>query len=1041
MHMNDVFPLSFAQERLWILDRMEPGRTTYFIPIALRLRGLLDTAALERSLNEIVRRHEVLRTTITVVDGRPVQVIKLAVPHVLPVIDLRELAPADREAGALRLATHEAHHPFNLATESLARFQLVRLGEREHLFLLTMHHIISDGWSMGVFFHELATLYAAFTIGQPSPLPELPIQYADYAHWQHEVLESTVLDEQLAYWKERLAEVPAVLELPTDRPRPVVQGIRSATHSFIVSGGLAEYLMSLARREGVTLFMALLAAFQTLLLRYTGRDDIVVGTPIAGRTQVELEGLIGFFVNTLVLRTNLSGNPSFREILQRVRDVAIGAYAHQDVPFERLVAELQPERATSHTPLVQIMFVLQNTPTVTPKLADLSVQSLDIEHSTASFDLTLSFTPTPDHLMGVVEYNSDLFDTMTISRMVDHFQTLLAGAIAAPTQRIGSLPLLPTAERHQILDAWNATQTPYPQDRCIHELVEAQVTRSPDAVAVADEEVTITYAELNRRANRLAHHLQTLRVGPEVRVGLCMERSVEMIVGLLGVLKAGGVYVPLDPRYPQERLTFMQEDAHVAVLLTQRRLLKETPAHGVELLYVDDAGDYPLRQCNDNPCSGVTAANLAYVIYTSGSTGVPKGVMVPHRGLCNVIAARVRTLDTGPEDRLLQFVSFNFDVSIADVFTALVAGGTLCLSTSESLSPGPALIRSLYDRAITTMSLPASILAALPQAALPALRTVVVGGEPCPADLVARWGPGRRLFNEYGPTEATICATATECGESSRRPPIGRPIANTQIYLLDRHTQPVPVGVPGEVYIGGIGVARGYLNRPDLTAEQFIPHPFSTEPGGRLYKTGDVARYLPTGELEYLGRTDHQVKVRGFRIELGEIETVLSQHPAVQQAVALAQEDMAGHKQVVAYVTSRARQAPVPHDLRRFVQARLPDYMTPAAFVVMDALPVLPNGKVDRRALPTLDDVPRSMETHLEAPRTQIEEVLVGIWAQVLGQAQIGIHDNFFAIGGDSLRSIQVITRAQQAGLQLTPAHMFQHQTIAELAAVVIATA
>jgi amino acid adenylation domain-containing protein/non-ribosomal peptide synthase protein (TIGR01720 family) len=1028
--------LSFAQARLWFLEQLEPGSSAYNIPAAVRLTGSLHVAVLEQSLNEIVQRHEVLRTTFATVSGEPTQVIAPVLALTVPRVDLRNLPEAQQEAQVERLATEEAQQPFDLAKGPLLRATLLHLGEAEHVLLLTMHHIVSDGWSMGVLIRELAALYEAFSTGKPSPLPELPIQYADFAHWQRQWLQGEVLAAQLSYWEQQLTGAPALLELPTDRPRPAVQTFRGATQFLALPEPLSQKLKTLSQRSGVTLFMTLLAAFQTLLYRYTGQEDICIGSPIANRNRSETEELIGFFVNTLVLRADMSENPTFQELLGRVREVTLGAYAHQDLPFEQLVEALQPERNLSHQPLFQVMFALQNAPMPALELPNLTLSSLEIESGTAKFDLTLSMEDTEQGLVGSLEYNTDLFHGTTISRMLGHFQTLLEGIVAEPDQRLSDLPLLTQPERQQLLVEWNDTQADYSKDVCIHQLFEAQSEQTPEAVAVVFEGQQLTYRELNCRANQVAHHLRSLGVGPEGLVGICVERSLEMVIGLLGILKAGGAYVPLDPDYPKERLAYMLSDSQVPVLLTQEKLMLGLSEHQARVVCLDRDWGVSLAENEENPVSGVKPENLAYVIYTSGSTGKPKGVLVTHQGLCNLSSAQIRLFDLHSDSRVLQFASFSFDASIWEIVMALCSGAMLCLGTRESLLPGSSLMKVLLEYAITHITLPPSALAALPTEELPALQNIIVAGEACSMGLFAQWSKGRRFFNAYGPTESTVCGTVYECPNGSDKLPIGRPIVNTQVYILDPHLQPVPVGVPGELYIGGAGLARGYLNRPELTSEKFICNPFSDEPRARLYKTGDLARYQPDGNIEFLGRLDDQVKIRGFRIELGEIEAVLGQHPAVQETVVVVREDIPGNKRLVAYLVTKESPALSMQELYRFLKQQLPEYMVPSAFVLLDALPLTANGKVDRRVLPAPDTTRPELVGTYVAPRTSVEELLAGIWADVLGLEKVGIHDNFFELGGDSILSIQIVARANQAGLRLTPKQLFGHQTIAELATV-----
>jgi len=907
-------PLSFGQQRLWFLDQLEGGSATYNEFFALNINGLLQIAALEQTLTEIVRRHEILCTTFPMRNGFPVQAIAPTQTVPLPMVDLQQLPEVEQSTEVRRLAIEEQARPFDLSNGPLLRATLLRLGEESYVLLLNMHHIVCDGWSMGIFIRELSALYEAFSNGAPSPLPELPIQYADFAHWQRQWLQGEVLAAHLAYWRQQLAGAPPVLELPTDRPRPAVQTFRGATQLLALPKPLSQKLKALSQRWGVTLFMTLLAAFQTLLYRYTGQSDICVGTPIANRNRSEIEDLIGFFVNMLVLHTDLSGNPSFQELLGRVREVALGAYAHQDLPFEQLVEALQPERSLSHQPLFQVMFVVHDASMTTLELPGLTLSSLEMDSETAKSDLTLSIADGEQGLMGSLEYNTDLFETATITRMLGHFQTLLEGIVANPDQRLSDLPLLTPAERHTLLVEWNDTQVDYPKDVCIHQLFEAQVDRTPDAIAVVFEDKQLTYRELNRRANQVAHHLRSLGVGPDTLVGICVERSLEMVVGLLGILKAGGAYVPLDPAYPQERLAFMLEDSQVPVLLTQQRLVEKLPEHQACILCLDTDWELIAQESKENPLSGVRAENLVYTIYTSGSTGTPKGVLIAHQALVNHSITAAKAYQLQPDDRILQFASISFDVAAEEMFPSWLSGSTVVIRPEQLLVLAN-FLQFLEQEKLTVLNLPTSYwyewVSELSHSAAklpPTLRLVIVGTEQALPEQLALWqklvgdsasadsfASRVRWINAYGLTEATIGATIYEpvtCQENQQIScvPIGRPIANTLIYLLDQHLNPTPVGVPGELHISGVGLARGYLNRPELTAEKFIPNPFSQEPGARLYKTGDLARYLPNGNIEFLGRIDHQVKLRGFRIELGEIEAVLKQHPAVQEAVVLVKE-------------------------------------------------------------------------------------------------------------------------------------------------------
>ncbi|MEG4235607.1 amino acid adenylation domain-containing protein [Microcoleus sp. Pol11C3] len=904
-------PLSFGQEQLWILHQLAPDTPVYNEPSTIRLAGNVNVAALEKALNEIVLRHEILRTTYKMVDGQPMQEIAPSLTVPIPVVDLRSLTTSEREAEALRLATLEARQPFDLASGPVLRATLMRLDETDCRLFLTAHHIVNDGISSySVFLPELQNLYQAFCADEPSPLKELPIQYADFAVWQRQWLQSEVLEPQIAYWKQQLADVP-VLQLPTDRPRTARQSFRGSRQCLALSRNLTDELLALSRREGVTLFMTLLAAFKTLLYRYTGVDDIPVGTVTGSRNRPELEGSIGFFLNTLVLRTDLSGDPSFQQLLERVREVTLEADAHRDLPFEHLVQTLLPERSSSRNPLFQVSFVLE--PPMPALDSGWNMSQLDVDTGTAKFDLTLELDERPEGIVGRIEYSTDLFEGSTISRMIGHYQALLEGIVANPIARISDLPLLTPPERHQLLVEWNNTWAEYPQDKCIHQLFEKQVECTPDAVAVVFEEEQLTYLELNAKANQLALYLRSLGVGPEVLVGICVERSLDAIVGILGILKAGGAYVPIDPAYPVERIAYMLDDSQLPVLLTQKQLVASLPEHQARVVCLDADWEKISAESELPPQSDVTPENLAYVIYTSGSTGKPKGVLIAHQGLRNLAQAQIKLFDVQPDSRVLQFASLSFDASISEIVMALCSGAQLCLGTRESLQPGQPLVRLLQQQSITHLTLVPSALAALPNEELPALQNIIVAGEPCPTSLVAQWAAGRRFFNAYGPTESTVCATVTQGFEGMDVLPIGRPIDNTQVYILDRHKQPVPIGVPGELHIAGVGLAKGYLNRPELTQEKFIPNPFSNEPGSRLYKTGDLARYLPDGNIEFLGRIDNQVKIRGFRIELGEIEAVLAKHPNVRSVTVIDREDTPGNKRLVAYLVSNLIPDRIPY--------------------------------------------------------------------------------------------------------------------------------
>ncbi|HEY0735729.1 MAG TPA: amino acid adenylation domain-containing protein, partial [Herpetosiphonaceae bacterium] len=1060
---DSVLPLSFAQQRLWFLDQLQPNSPAYNIPTAIRLIGRLDVVALKRSLDTIVERHEALRTTFTTLsDGQPVQVITPAQALPLPLTDLEALPEDEREPVARRLATEEVQRPFDLAQGPLLRVSLLYLGAEEHVLLLTMHHIVSDGWSMGVFVRELVTLYVAFSEGTTPALPALPIQYADYALWQRRWLSGAVLAAQLDYWKQQLAD-PPVLDVPTDYLRPAVPSFRGAVHTFLLPAALSAELVALSRREGVTLFMTLLAAWQILLARYSGQSDIVVGSPIANRTRAETEDLIGCFINTLVLRTDLGDNPPFQEVLTRVREVALAAFDHQDLPFEQVGDAVQPERDLSRHPLFQVLFALQNAPTAPFELPNLALVPFMVEQGTVNFDLSLSLTESEAGLAGTLEYAVDLFEAETIARMLGHFQTLLEGIVADPSQRLAQLPLLSADERQQLAVNWSMTQASYSRDRCVHELVAAQAARTPEAVALVYGDTQLTYGELDRRANQLAHYLRERGVGPEVRVGLCLHRSLELVIGLLGILKAGGAYVPLDPNYPAQRLSFMLEDSQVAVVLSHERLAATLPADRAQMVYLDTAWSSITQLPDTPPVSGVTANHLAYVIYTSGSTGTPKGVQVEHGNLLATLYASQQHFGFHTGDTMPWLASVAFDIALFELFNPLLAGGTVIMLDHQQILDLPSLLGTLA--ACTVFHAVPSLMRQITQAigaseqgssSYDHIRMVFTGGDVVPPELLSEL---QAVFRQaeirvlYGPTEATIICTSYRVPEraSVTQHLIGTPLTNAQLRIYDSWGSLAPIGVAGELYIGGAGVTRGYLHRPDLTAEKFVELD-----GQRWYRSGDLACYRPDGNLEFLGRRDAQVKVRGFRVELGEVEAALGQHPAVRESVVILREDGPGGQQLVAYVVGEnpeprtqnleddsdgsrllvAQGAPGSSELRSFLLNRLPEYMVPAAFVFLEALPLTAHGKVDRKALPAPDTARPDLAETFAAPQTATEIQLAAIWASVLRREQVGIHDNFFALGGDSILSIQIIARANQAGLRLTPRQLFQHQTVASLAAV-----
>jgi amino acid adenylation domain-containing protein len=1038
-------PLAFAQQRLWFLEQLEPHSPLYNVHAAFRVQGALDAAALQTALDGLVARHEALRTTFAAPDGQPVQVVGAPRPVPLAVVDLTAHPEPEREAACQRCLAAEVRRPFDLTRDLLLRALLVRLGADEHVLLVAKHHIASDGWSTGVLWRELGQLYAAAVAGRPPDLPALPIQYADYAIWQRQWLQGDVLAAQLAYWRDRLAGAPAHLELPTDRPRPAVQTTRGAHRTRTLPPALRAALEALGRQAGATLFMTLLAAFQALLARYTGQEDIVVGSPIAGRTRVETEGLIGFFVNTLVLRTDLAGNPPFRELLGRVREGCLGAYAHQELPFEKLVEELQPARTLSQSPLFQVMFILQNAPRTPLALPGLTLTPFRVESGTAKFELTLAVTATDAGLQTTAEYNADLFDAATVDRLLGHYQTLLEGIVAAPDRPIGALPLLTEAERHQLLVAWNATDTAYPRDCRVHELFEAQVARTPEAVAVAWDDQTLSYGELNRRANRLAHYLRRIGVDRGRFVGVFMNRSPELIVALVGILKAGGAYVPLDLASPADRIAGMLQDADTAVLITESCLLDRLSAHGERVLCLEPGMDgSDLAELETNPVAEGNALDLAYIMYTSGSTGRPKGVTVPHRGVVRLVK-NTNYAHLTADEVFLQLAPVSFDASTLEIWGSLLNGARLVLYP-EPIPSLDALAEVLERHRVSLLWLTAGLFHQVVEERLDALRPVrqlLAGGDvlaaPDVRKVLERF-PGSCVINGYGPTENTTftcCHAMTDPAQVDDNVSIGRPIANTRVYILDNHTQPVPIGIRGELWIGGDGLASGYLNQPELTAERFIADPFNPAPDSRMYRTGDFARYMSDGSIQFLGRLDEQVKIRGYRIELGEVETSLMRHPAVRQAVVVAQTEPKLGKRLVAYLVAGPDGSTEPELLREFLKNSLPSYMIPTLFVWLDRLPLTPNGKVDRRALPAPGKEIVSAASPMPAgPRDELELRLARLWEEVLDVRPVGRTESFFELGGHSLLAVKLFARMEEEfGRQLPLSVLFEASTVEQLAA------
>ena len=1029
-------PLSFGQQRLWYLDKLEPNTPVYNLPDAYRLKGKLDITALENSINEILRRHEVLRTYYKLDDDMPVQVIAPLLEIKLSLIDLSDLNAAKCEKELTRILENEAGKPFDLSAGPLVRAKLIRLGEEEHVFFFMPHHSVFDGWSFGVFQRELISIYKSIVSGQPSKLVELKVQYADYAVWQRKWLQGEELERQVAYWREQLSGELPVLQMPTDFTRPAMQSTRGAREKMEISRPLVESLTKLGRNEGATLYMVLLAAFKVFLYRYTGQEDLYVGSPIANRMPQETEDLIGFFVNTLVLRTSLHGNPTFRELLDRIRAVCLGAYSHQIMPFELLVEELNPQRDLSRSPLYQVMFTfLTGSMDFGIKMGDVSWRREKIVTSVAQTDLSIWIDKTDEGLSVELEYCTDLFEAETIVKLLKHYEVILKGIAEDPDTSIAGFSILSEAE-HKQLAKWNDTDIGYPRDSCVHHLFEAQVERRAGTVAVECGKDRITYRELNQRANKLAHYLQAQGVGPKVLVGICIERSVDMLVGLLGILKAGGAYVPLDPEYPEERLAYMLEDSRVQVLLTQRAHKGKLSQSEVKVINMDSDWKIIDRMQGNNPPSRTSPQNLAYVIFTSGSTGKPKGVQVPHRAVVNFLTSMSREPGMTEEDVLLAVTTLSFDIAGLELFLPLIVGAKTIIISRDVASNGERLLGVLKTSGVTVMQATPTtwrLLLAAGWEGSDKLK-VLCGGEAFPRDLVQECiARSASVWNMYGPTETTIWSTCCQLTENEWPVPIGKPIANTQIYILDNCMQPLPVGVAGELYIGGDGVTRGYLNRPELTKERFIQDPFSDDPESRLYRTGDLARFFKDGTVEWLGRTDFQVKVRGFRIELGEIEVMLNRNPAVREAVVVAREDVPGDIRLVAYFVPKEEKISLVSELRNYLKEKLPDYMVPLSWVKLEEFPLTLNGKINRKALLKPDIV--ETETGYVAPRDQLELQLTSIWQRVLGVKNIGIKDNFFELGGHSLLAARLFAQIEKIiGKNIPLAALFKTPTIEQIA-------
>ncbi len=1029
-------PASFAQQRLWFLDQLAGGSSFYNIPAALRLKGELNVNILQKSINTLIERHEALRTHFAEREGEPVQVIDPPFTIDLQPTDLTSLPDNDKQDKAYQLASAEALQPFDLNTGPLLRVRLIRLHNDEHVIIFTLHHTVTDGWSMGVLVREVITLYQAYQADKPNPLPDLNVQYADYAIWQRNWLQGETLDKELEFWKNEIGVNPPVLELPTDHPRPAMQTFNGRTIDYTLPADLQSEIHRFNQKQGVTLFMTMMGAFQTLMHRYSGQDILQVGSPIANRTQSETEAIIGFFVNTLIFQADFSDNPDFRNFLKQVRERTLGIYAHQHLPFEQLVEVLQPERDMSHAPLFQVAFILQNAPMDKMEIPGLTAEPFHHENKTAKYDLTVYSMEYEDGIGLSFEYNTDLFEEQTIRRMQQHFENLLRAVITEPRQKISAVNFLSPEEQQTMLWDWNDTASDYPNRHTVHQLFETWAKEQPEAIAAGFEDQTWTYRELNQKANRLARYLQQQGVGADTLVGISLPRSLDIPLAMLGILKAGGAFLPIDPAYPEDRIRYMMEDSGAAAVITHSGLTEQLPDTNVPFIALDQMDDNLASLSGQNLTSNTNQQNLAYVIYTSGSTGKPKGTMLPHQGLCNLSRAQRKAFTISPERRILQFASLSFDASVWETVMALLNGAALILAKQEDLTSGQGLAKVMKTQKINTVTLPPSVLAVMPEVDLPDLKTIITAGEKCTTDLVQRWGHGRQFVNAYGPTETSVCASMFEADpRSDQTPPIGKPVDNFQLYILDRAMQPVPVGVPGELHIAGDGLARGYLKRPDLTAEKFIPNPFVDAPGARMYKSGDLVHYLPDGNIEFLGRIDHQVKVRGFRIELGEIEAAIGEREGIRDVVVLAREDEPGDQRLAAYIVQDNDAGHTSGSMREALAKRLPDYMIPSAFVFLDEMPLTPNGKVDRKALPAPDLSREALESPYEAPRNKNEEAVADIVAGLLKMDKVGIHDNFFALGGHSLLATRFIARIKDHfNVELPLRALFESPTVAAIA-------
>jgi amino acid adenylation domain-containing protein len=1037
-------PLSFAQRQMWVIDQMTPGNPAYNLPVGYRIKGALDVTALEDSVNEIIKRHEILRTTFAVKDGDVLQLIHPALPINITVTELDHLPGEEREHRLQALASEESVRSFDLSRLPLIRVSLFKLGEAEHVVIINVHHIVADGLSVGLMLGELDTFYRAFIGGGDLRPPDLAVQYGDFAQWQRETLANEApYANQIEFWRKQLSGGLPILELPRDMPRPTLQSFKGSNVFFNIPTSLAEDLRHLGAREGCTFFMTLLAAFQVLLQRHSGADDMVIGTPVAARTPREIEPLIGNFLNMAALRCDLSGNPTFIELLRRTRDTALNAFSNSDLPFEAMMKHLTFERDPSRNPIFQVL--LQVLSPTAPRIGNLEISSFHFDLKFAQVDLSLLLYEDVGGYWGRFEYCTDLFEAQTIRRLCGHYGALLQAIVRDPDRSIAMLPLLTDAEQQQLLVEWNETKTDYPANALVHELFEAQVERIPEAIAVEFDGKRLTYRELNARANQVAHHLRHLGIGSDTLVGVCVERSIEMVTALLAVLKTGAGYVPLDPAYPDERLAFMLGDANVAVLLTQERLRSRFehrasdpwPGRAPIKIVSIDAQEQGIAQADSqNLLSDNVPENLAYVIYTSGSTGSPKGVEITHRSLVNLLNSMRDQLPFTEQETLLAVTTISFDIAGLEIYLPLITGAKVVLASREDAFDGTKLLRRLTEHGVTAMQATPSTWRLLLEAGWQgsARFKILCGGEAFAADLAEPLRKRGTVWNLYGPTETTIWSMAHRVAPGDGPIPIGRPIANTEVYILDAHLQPVPIGVAGELYIGGAGLARGYHNQLELTARKFIRNPFTNDPSVRLYRTGDLVRYLPDGEMEFIGRMDNQVKIRGFRIELAEVENTLGQYPKIRETAVLVREDRPGDKRLVAYVVRRQNHHLTIDEIRSHLKKKLPEYMVPSVFIVLESLPLTPNGKVDRKALPApAENRPEIVERY-RAPRTGVEDMLASIWAEVLNVQKVGVHDNFFDLGGHSLLAVRVVQCIEKRiGRPVRVTDIFQAPTVEQL--------